>query len=846
MHNLLIAAREYKKLGISPISTDANKRSLHQWKKYQDEIATDAELKTMFTDERAKGIAILSGKISGNMEVIDIDCKYDITGSLYEDYIQRLMECDQELVEKLVVATTKSGGYHVIYRCDEIGGNTKLAQRHTTEEEKERNPHEKRKVLIETRGEAGYVVAVPTEGYKYVRHSIRSIPTITPEQRSLLLDTARSFNSVIDEVQPAYVENKPFHKSPFSDYNERGDVIALLQKHGWKLVSDNGNKVTVLRPGETTSKSSGDYNREMNLFSVFTTSTQFEANKGYRPAAVYALLECENDFKLAARRLLQMGYGKAYTQLSDTIINTVRKYRELGYDESSIEKKMQDKFNVNSDKAKELVKTADLLDEANAAHEGGQYFWDYDAKKKLITIRYKRFAEYLMQHNFALFFFGKNSNNYVIVHSDNNRLTIQTNERMKKYIEHDITKLNFDGLPYSKDDVLERIYANDKMFSEAMYEFLQGVEYRFLRDTKDEAFIPFHNGIVRITKDDVTMLNHGDIDKIIWATDVIDFQVDIALGDNKGCEFLDFLYKATGQDAERLRSAISITGYLLHKYKNPAKSYAVILAEETEDETKGGGTGKGLFIKGLERILNTVTIDGKNFKPDKSFAYQRVKADTKLISIQDLERTFNFEKFYSIITEGLTIEKKNMEEVYLAYEDSPKVILTTNYTINDDGNHAKRRQRLIEFGNYFNPKNTPLDEYQHLLFDEWDRDEWNRFYNFMFYCLKFYLMHGIVDITQKDSYRKKKIRVMFGEEFLDWFEGYVEEGACQNVTKISDLYQGFLSETGLDRKDFSLKRFKKGLMVSSENFGYKLSQVKMREDHNRIYVNMIPKNGKNG
>ena len=84
--------------------------------------------------------------------------------------------------------------------------------------------------------------------------------------------------------------------SPFDDYNERGDVVNLLQEHGWKAVGNKGAKTIFLRPGQTTSQSSGNYDSDKNWFSVFTTSTEFEPCKAYLPYAVYAMLECNNDY----------------------------------------------------------------------------------------------------------------------------------------------------------------------------------------------------------------------------------------------------------------------------------------------------------------------------------------------------------------------------------------------------------------------------------------------------------------------------------------------------------------------------------------------------------------------
>ena len=40
----------------------------------------------------------------------------------------------------------------------------------------------------------------------------------------------------------------------------------------------------------------------------------------------------------------------------------------------------------------------------------------------------------------------------------------------------------------------------------------------------------------------------------------------------------------------------------------------MILAEETEKEANGGGTGKGIFVKALGYLLNIVRVDGKNIK----------------------------------------------------------------------------------------------------------------------------------------------------------------------------------------------------------------------------------------
>jgi hypothetical protein len=39
---------------------------------------------------------------------------------------------------------------------------------------------------------------------------------------------------------------------PGDDYNQRGDLHALLMQHGWKVTGKNGNNIQLTRPGKTT------------------------------------------------------------------------------------------------------------------------------------------------------------------------------------------------------------------------------------------------------------------------------------------------------------------------------------------------------------------------------------------------------------------------------------------------------------------------------------------------------------------------------------------------------------------------------------------------------------------
>lgn len=286
------------------------------------------------------GVGLVCGEPSGMVEALDFDLKYDLTNTLFDRYKREVNSINPELLKKLVVQKTRSGGYHFIYKCTKISGNTKLARRHTTEQEKQETYEsvykaeilnkgcdegvakerarkskegDKNRVLIESRGLGGQIVISPSKGYEFIYGDICSISHITEDERDVLFSVAMSFNEFFEEVsapKSQILKVKNDGLSPFDDYNQRGDVVALLQSHGWKVVKNKGSKTLFLRPGQTTSQSSGNYDSSNNWFSVFTTSSIFEPEKAYLPYAVFAVLECNGDYSEAAKKLLDMGYGE--------------------------------------------------------------------------------------------------------------------------------------------------------------------------------------------------------------------------------------------------------------------------------------------------------------------------------------------------------------------------------------------------------------------------------------------------------------------------------------------------------------------------------------------------------
>lgn len=300
-------AQQYFSYGLSVIPIGDDKIPMGKW---TDNQTKAIEPGNNFTN--CKNIGLVCGV--QNILAIDLDCKYDITGKLFENYKKEINECDPTLLKKLTVQSTKNKGYHFIFKCSEIEGNLKLANRYCTEQEKIDKPKEKIKVLIETRGNKGYIIVAPSEGYKLLYGSFDKIQEITPKQKNILYDCAKLFNEVKNELKDEFKQKKAINTdwqgiTVFDDYNNRADILELLQNEGWKVVLQRNTKTLLLRPGGE-GKWSADWDSNLRIFYCFTSSSEFQIETGYNPSQVYTYLKHNGDYSSAASELYKHGYGE--------------------------------------------------------------------------------------------------------------------------------------------------------------------------------------------------------------------------------------------------------------------------------------------------------------------------------------------------------------------------------------------------------------------------------------------------------------------------------------------------------------------------------------------------------
>ena len=324
MNILQNAALDYSAAGFATLPVNNAKcPTVKAWTHYQQTKPNGAEIRGWFNGSKSEptGLAIIAGKVSGNVEVLDVDCKYDLTGSLMEDFCELLKEHLPELFPKLVIAKTVNKGFHILLRVpvESIQGNKKLALRPATADEAKSG--DKVKVLIETRGDGGYFVVAPTVGYEWAQGTFKDIPLITKDDRDTIFTIARSFDQMPVKTAP---EEKTGNRtsfsglSPFDDFNDRADVPALLEKHGWRFVYQRGERIHYKRPGTTNSVTSANFHTGLEIFYVFSTSTEFESGRGYNPVQVYTQLEHDGNYSAASKALYAADYGSRHKEKAET------------------------------------------------------------------------------------------------------------------------------------------------------------------------------------------------------------------------------------------------------------------------------------------------------------------------------------------------------------------------------------------------------------------------------------------------------------------------------------------------------------------------------------------------
>lgn len=344
-------------LSVVPVTLDGQKMPAVTWKPYQQARADPDQIQQWFGDGHP-AVGIICGAISGHLEMLELEGRA-VEGGLLSRIAPIIEDHGLSDIWHAILGgyleQTPSGGIHILYRVSggEAAKNTKLARRPATPDELaawkadqqaqiDAEPDEDVKtkrqtkldqvtrgeqlpqVLLETRGEGGFVVVAPTtgaahdtgRGWTMLAGGPATIATIDAEQRDALYAIA----NMLDEMPAPELEREPTPLtrpatpgavSPGDDYNERATWEEILGPHGWKVFGRRGDVAHWIRPGKShgTSATTGHGDRG-DYFYVFSSSTELPSERGLSKFATYTHLEHGGNFTAAAKALKADGYGQ--------------------------------------------------------------------------------------------------------------------------------------------------------------------------------------------------------------------------------------------------------------------------------------------------------------------------------------------------------------------------------------------------------------------------------------------------------------------------------------------------------------------------------------------------------
>lgn len=385
-------------------------------------------------------------------------------------------------------------------------------------------------------------------------------------------------------------------------------------------------------------------------------------------------------------------------------------------------------------------------------------FWTYDEKGKFHVVDHK-FKKYI-QSKFVFKYFPNAESNPVFIQINENKVKIIGVKQVKDMVLKDLEVRPMIGMiPF------DSMASQTKYFTEEYLSFLDTIQIDLKKDTSTEGFLYYKDKVLKVTEKGTDLIDYIDLGGYVWENQIIDRVFQKA--DSEGCDFNRYVWLISGKDDERYKSIRSTIGYMLHSFKTRANNKAVILNDEVISDNPNGGSGKGIFAQALGYIKRISIIDGKRYNPDGNFALQTVSPDCQILLFDDIKKNFPFESIFSLITEGITLEKKNKDAIKIPVSDSPKVLISTNYTLGGSGGSHERRKHELELSSHFGSHHTPLDEFGHMLFDDWADDEWLKFDNAMVECLQIHLTDGLLSYNHKNLHIRKFIKDT-SSEFYEW------------------------------------------------------------------------------
>lgn len=519
-------------------------------------------------------------------------------------------------------------------------------------------------------------------------------------------------------------------------------------------------------------------------------------------------------------------------------------------------------------------------------------FWDLEPKfdkdknfKKFeFTFNNRHAYNFLVRNGFCRIEDKNNKEGHIFAHIDGNIVKEVLAGKMRDYI------IAFLEERKSDTELFNMVYRTTQVKDSSMSNLpVKAIEFKDA--DKDYQYMFFQNKTWKITKHAIEEFKPGAVNCFTWDNEVIKhdvkltedffkveynkelekFSINILNTDSVLFKFLintaNMHWRVTetgvverneaGEEVERYKltateeyenqihliNRLYTLGYMMHRYKNPSKAWCPYFMENkvTEESVSNGGSGKSICANIPAHYMNTIPLDGRN--PDllaNNHWTENINEHVDLLHFEDMHQYSKFNVLYNLITGPMPVNPKHSRGYTLAFEQSPKLVMSSNYAIKDLDQSSRRRLLFSVFSDYyhhgpndeFDSARTPESEFGMILFKDFDENQWNLASNLVAQCIKLFLTIPKVDPPMVNVEKRNLLGVM-GDAFLDWADVYFSPLSGRlNVNTVKQ--DAFMSFVAITKSKFTANKFKAALIAYCKYKDYVFNPKELVNSGDRI------------
>jgi len=355
---------------------------------------------------------------------------------------------------------------------------------------------------------------------------------------------------------------------------------------------------------------------------------------------------------------------------------------------------------------------------------------------------------------------------------DTHTILWEINEHVKEQGDYEFTYKG-ELFHYTWEDMLYvwKIAKANSSIANSIYSEVAFWKPNLLRDEIATSFIPYQNGVVKVTSKKIEMVPYKELKFQIWKERIIqrDFTYTPKIG-----MFENFFANVIGRGKNFKSQILSAEykrglwyfGYMLQGTKDPATARAWMLYDINVGNN--GRSGKSIIGQALGKIRHVTLIDGKQVDFRNRFWLQTIQPWTDIIFIDDPKANTSILPMFNMITGTVTADRKGL----IPLEIQAKFLFASNWIMESSGSSESDRQFISQLSDYYTnyakkhaDTITPIvHAHGKRFFTEWDEQDWSKFDSFCVRALQFHFSSEVPNNTIIGDSRIIQFKQKHGEE----------------------------------------------------------------------------------